>query len=240
MTNIQIVPISGYEDQIRKLFWQTLTIGNPLTFDLTCSKQYEALGLNWYLTNGSRNGVVALVDEKVAGYCLVCLDGVSFRRAQRTQLLKLAGCVLFAFATGRINNKSRLFYWHRFRDSLTIMRTRKVLPANIDMHVHLNVVSGYNDGSISLRLRAHADNVCISSGSTAYFGEMNSIGKRRTLGLRRVGGKIIDQSTNRTFSWLTGQDIHRLTMVRYPVQQELEPAVKTVVETVAEPVLQAA
>ena len=120
------------------------------------------------------------------------------------------------------------------------MRTRKVLPANIDMHVHLNVVSGYNDGSISLRLRAHADNVCISSGSTAYFGEMNSIGKRRTLGLRRVGGKIIDQSTNRTFSWLTGQDIHRLTMVRYPVQQELEPTVKTVIETVAEPVLQAA
>ena len=240
MTNIQIVPISGYEDQIRELFWQTLTIGNPLSFDLTCSKQYEALGLNWYLTNGSRDGVVALVDEKVAGYCLVCLDGVSFRRAQRTQLLKLAGCVITAFVTGRINSKSRLFYWHRFRDSLTIMRTRKVLPVNIDMHVHLNVVSGYNDGSISLRLRAHADNVCTSNGSTAYFGEMNSIGKRRTLGLRRVGGEIIDQSTNRTFSWLTGQDIHRLTMVRYPVQQATEAVVETVLTTAAGKVLQAA
>ena len=232
MTNIQIVPISGYEDQIRKLFWQTLTIGNPLSFDLTCAKQYEALGLNWYLTKGSHDGVVALVDEKVAGYCLVCLDGVSFRRAQRSQLFKLAGYVLIAFATGRINSKSRLFYWHRLRDSLTIMRTRKVLPANIDMHVHLNVVSGYNDGSVSLRLRAHADNVCINSGAAAYFGEMNSIGKRRTLGLRRVGGEIIDQSTNRTFSWLTGQDIHRLTMVRYPV--------KPIIEPVVEPVLQAA
>ena len=232
MTSIQIVPISGYEDQIRKLFWQTLTIGNPLSFDLTCAKQYEALGLNWYLTKGSQNGVVALVDEKVAGYCLVCLDCVSFRRAQRSQLFKLAGCVLIAFATGRINSKSRRFYWHRLRDSLTIMRTRKVLPANIDMHVHLNVVSGYNDGSVSLRLRAHADNVCINSGAAAYFGEMNSIGKRRTLGLRRVGGEIIDQSTNRTFSWLTGQDIHRLTMVRYPVKQLVEPVV--------EPVLQAA
>ena len=65
MTNIQIVPIAGYEDQIRKLFWQTLTIGNPLSFDLTCSKQYEALGLNWYFANGSRDGVVALVDEKI-------------------------------------------------------------------------------------------------------------------------------------------------------------------------------
>ena len=232
MTSIQIVPISGYEDQIRKLFWQTLTIGNPLSFDLTCAKQYEALGLNWYLTKGSHDGVVALVDEKVAGYCLVCLDCVSFRRAQRSQLFKLAGYVLIAFATGRINSKSRLFYWHRLSDSLTIMRTRKVLPANIDMHVHLNVVSGYNDGSVSLRLRAHADNVCISSGSAAYFGEMNSIGKRRTLGLRRVGGKIIDESINRTFSWLTGQDIHRLTMVRYPVQQIVKPVV--------EPVLQAA
>ncbi|NBR99686.1 MAG: hypothetical protein EBT42_04830 [Actinobacteria bacterium] len=236
MTNIQIVPISGYENQIRELFWQTLTIGNPLSFDLTCSKQYEALGLNWYLTNGSRDGVVALVDEKVAGYCLVCLDGVSFRRAQRSQLFKLAGHVLIAFSTGRINSKSRRFYWHRFRDSLTILRTRKVLPANIDMHVHLNVVSGYNDGSISLRLRAHADNVCISSGSSAYFGEMNSIGKRRTVGLRRVGGEIIDQSSNRTFSWLTGQDIHRLTMVRYPVRQVLESAT----DSVLEPVLQAA
>ena len=236
MTNIQIVPISGYENQIRELFWQTLTIGNPLSFDLTCSKQYEALGLNWYLTNGSRDGVVALVDEKVAGYCLVCLDGVSFRRAQRSQLFKLAGHVLIAFVTGRINSKSRRFYWHRFRDSLTILRTRKVLPANIDMHVHLNVVSGYNDGSISLRLRAHADNVCISSGSSAYFGEMNSIGNRRTVGLRRVGGEIIDQSSNRTFSWLTGQDIHRLTMVRYPVRQVLESAT----DSVLEPVLQAA
>jgi hypothetical protein len=51
---------------------------------------------------------------------------------------------------------------------------------------------------------------------------MNSIGKRRTAGLRRVGGEIIDQSSNRTFSWLTGQDIHRLTMVRYPVIQAAE------------------
>ncbi|NBO68823.1 MAG: hypothetical protein EBV40_08365 [Actinobacteria bacterium] len=43
---------------------------------------------------------------------------------------------------------------------------------------------------------------------------MNAVGGKRIVSLRRVGGAVVANSKNHTFSWLTGQDIHRLTLVR--------------------------
>jgi hypothetical protein len=100
------------------------------------------------------------------------------------------------------------------------MRTRKHLPADVHMHAHLNVHYSRHDGSISRRLRDHADAVCKAHGANAYFGEMNAVGGKRIIGLQRVGGAVVSDSTNHTFSWLTGQDIHRLTLIRF-----LEPPV---------------
>ena len=215
MTTVQVTSIAGWEKQIRQLFWETVTIGHPLSFELSCAKQYEDLGLNWYLVHGAKDSTVALVDGKVIGYCLVCCDSTSFHKSQRRHFAILVWSVLLALVTGRSNKESRRFYWLRLQDSLTISRTRKVLPKNVHMHVHLNVGHGFQDGSVSRRMRDHADQVCLSHGATAYFGEINAVGGRRILGLHRVGGQIVNDSANKTFSWLTGQDVHRLTLIRH-------------------------
>lgn len=215
MSEVQIVPLKGYEHAVRKIFWETITIGHPLKFDLNCARQYENLGLSWYLTVGSKDCIVALVNNEVVGYCLVCTDTKSFERSQKKLLTRLFVCGLFVLSTGRINSESRRFYWYRLRDSVTILRTRKHLPTDVDMHAHLNVHYSRHDGSISRRLRDHADAVCKAHGANAYFGEMNAVGGKRIVSLRRVGGEVVSDSTNHTFSWLTGQDIHRLTLIRF-------------------------
>ena len=220
MSEIQIVPLKGHEHAVRRMFWETITIGHPLKFDLNCARQYENLGLSWYLTEGSNDCVVALVDSEPVGYCLVCTNTESFERSQKKLLARLFICGLFVLLTSRINSESRRFYWYRLRDSVTIMRTRKHLPTDVDMHAHLNVHYSRHDGSISRRLRDHADAVCKAHGANAYFGEMNAVGGKRIIGLQRVGGAVVSDSTNHTFSWLTGQDIHRLTLIRF-----LEPPV---------------
>jgi len=222
MSEIRLVPLKGYEHAVRKMFWDTITIGHPLKFDLNCARQYEKLGLSWYLTEGSKDCVVALVDNEAVGYCLVCTDTESFERSQKKLLALLFICGLFVLLTGRINSESRRFYWYRLRDSVTIMRTRKHLPTDVHMHAHLNVHYSRHDGSVSRRLRDHADAVCAANSANAYFGEMNAVGGKRIIGLQRVGGAVVSDSTNHTFSWLTGQDIHRLTLIRFleqPVAQ---------------------
>lgn len=214
MSKVELVTMTGRESAIRSLFWDTVTIGQPLPFKLSCADQYERLGLNWYLQNGAGDGAVAVVDNEVVGYCLVCVDPASFHRAQRRHFIGLAVSVALALITGRTNKESRHFYWYRLRDSLAITKTRQALPKNVHMHVHLNVGSKFHDGSVSLKLRDHADHACLMHGATAYFGEMNAIGGRRIVGLHRVGGQIVDDSPNHTFSWLTGKEVHRLTLVR--------------------------
>lgn len=205
------------------MFWETITIGHPLKFDLNCARQYENLGLSWYLNAGSQDCAVALVDNEAVGYCLVCTDAESFERSQKLLLARLFICGLFVLLTGRINSESRRFYWYRLRDSVSIMRSRKQLPTDVHMHAHLNVHYSRHDGSISRRLRDHADAVCKAHGANAYFGEMNAVGGKRIVSLRRVGGEVISDSTNHTFSWLTGQDIHRLTLIRFLEEPVTQP-----------------
>ena len=60
VTTVQLAPIAGREEQIRRLFWETVTIGHPLPFELTCAKHYENLGLNWYLINGAAIALLLL------------------------------------------------------------------------------------------------------------------------------------------------------------------------------------
>ena len=223
MSEIQIVPLKGYEHAVRKMFWETITIGHPLKFDLNCARQYENLGLSWYLNAGSQDCAVALVDNEAVGYCLVCTDAESFERSQKKLLARLSICGLFVLLTGRINSESRRFYWYRLRDSVSIMRTRKQLPTDVHMHAHLNIHYSRHDGSISRRLRDHADAVCKAHGASAYFGEMNAVGGKRIVSLRRVAGEVVSDSTNHTFSWLTGQDIHRLTLIRFLEEPVTQP-----------------
>ena len=213
---VHLESILGREHQVRELFWSTLTIGEPLKFELNCAKQYENLSLDWYLSHGSTDCAIAMIGDKPVGYCLVCTDHESFENLQKKLFVRLMFACVATFLSLRMNPKSRRFYWYRLKDSFTIMRTRKDLPRDVTLHAHLNVHHSHHDGSVSLKLRGHADRVCNRHGAMGYFGEMNAVGGKRIVSLRRVGGAVVANSKNHTFSWLTGQEIQRLTLVRRP------------------------
>ncbi|NBY62094.1 MAG: hypothetical protein EBQ54_07330 [Actinobacteria bacterium] len=220
INEVRLEPIVGREHLVRELFWSTLTIGEPLKFELNCAKQYENLSLDWYLSNGAAACAIAMIGDKPVGYCLVCTDHESFERSQKRLFVRLMLACVATLLSLRMNAKSRRFYWYRLKDSFTIMTTRKDLPRDVTLHAHLNVHHSHHDGSVSLKLRSHADWVCHQSGARGYFGEMNAVGGKRIVSLRRVGGAVVANSKNHTFSWLTGQDIHRLTLVRRLEQLE--------------------
>lgn len=204
----------GHESSIRDLFWETLSVGKPLPFVLSCARQYEKLGLGWYLTHGIDDAVVVERDGNLIGYGLFCADAKSFKRYQNRQLVRLFLYVLFAFFTFRINVESRRFYWFRICDAFVIFRSRDRLPNDIHAHAHLNVNISNHDGFAARMLRSHSDAMCRRHGFDSYFGEMNAVGNKRLLSLQRVGGDVVNESRNFTFSWLAGTQVRRLTLVR--------------------------
>ena len=211
---MRVLPAKGSESYIRTLFWETVSIGNPLPFTLSCARRYEELGLGWFLSHGINVAAGVERDGNVIGYGLFCADAQSFRKHQNRQVLLLAIEVLFAFFTFRTNVESRRFYWYRIRDSLTIFRSRNTLPADVHAHAHLNVNRANHDAFAARMLRDHSDAMSRRHGLNAYFGEMNAVGGKRLLSLRRVGGDVVNESRNFTFSWLAGAQVRRLTLVR--------------------------
>jgi len=94
---MRVLPAKGSENCIRTLFWETVSIGNPLPFTLSCARRYEELGLGWYLTQGIGDAAVVERDGNVIGYGLFCADARSFRKHQNRQMILLTIEVLFAF-----------------------------------------------------------------------------------------------------------------------------------------------
>ena len=211
---MRVLPAKGSESYIRTLFWETVSIGNPLPFTLSCARRYEELGLGWYLTQAGFASGENVIAGNVIGYGLFCADAQSFKKHQNRQMLLLTLEVLFAFFTFRTNVESRRFYWYRIRDSLTIFRSRNTLPADVHAHAHLNVNRANHDAFAARMLRDHSDAMSRRHGLNAYFGEMNAVGGKRLLSLRRVGGDVVNESRNFTFSWLAGAQVRRLTLVR--------------------------
>jgi len=68
INEVRLEPIVGREHLVRELFWSTLTIGEPLKFELNCAKQYENLSLDWYLSNGAAACAIAMIGDKPVGY----------------------------------------------------------------------------------------------------------------------------------------------------------------------------
>lgn len=211
---METVSARGQENAIRALFWETVSIGKPLPFTLTCARRYEKLGLDWYLSHGVDDAVVVKRDGKPIGYGLFCADAQSLRKYQNKQLLLLTLALLLAFFTFRTNAESRRFYWLRIWDTFVIFRSRNTLPKGIHAHAHLNVNSSNHDGFAARMLRSHSDAMCRRHGLDSYFGEMNAVGSKRLASLRRVGGEVVNESKNYTFSWLAGTQVRRLTLVR--------------------------
>jgi hypothetical protein len=86
MSEVRLEPLVGREHLVRELFWSTLTIGEPLKFELNCAEQYENLSLEWYLNSGSADCAIAMIGDKPVGYCLVCTDHESIGSETITRL----------------------------------------------------------------------------------------------------------------------------------------------------------
>lgn len=218
-----LVSVRGHEEAIRELFWSSMLLGYPLPIDIQCADEYESLALGWYLEMGRGSACVAVLEGRVVGYCLFCPDSPDYSDDQRKRTLRLVGAIVRLLARGRLSASSARFYWSRLRDAVTIWRSRRRMPLPAGMHAHMNVHHGFHSGNVSLALRGFADRECRLAGSDVYFGEMNAMGGSRVAGLRRVGGDVIDVSRNRTFSWLAGGDVNRVTLLRHvnPEQEYL-------------------
>lgn len=218
MSALRHESIVGYEEEIRRLFWENILIGQPLPFALAARRAYERLCLDWYLAN-PQHSVVVIAEGRVIGYALVCANQLAHHRNQRRQVGRLLASVLAHLVVCRLSIPSFWFYVLRVKDSLTIATSRHSIPADIDVHAHVNIDFAHHDGAVALSLRKHIDSVCLRTGRAGWFGEMNAVGGKRIVGIRRVVGEVVAANTNHTLSWLLNSDVDRLTMIRRTVKE---------------------
>lgn len=89
-------------------------MGKPLDFPLDEVGLYEELSLAWYLTNAAHLGAVALRDDEVVGYALVCTDPLAYDEWIAKIAKKLTRRIFGRLVTFRLSARSRKFYRLRF------------------------------------------------------------------------------------------------------------------------------
>jgi hypothetical protein len=83
------------------------------------------------------------------------------------------------------------------------------------VHAHLNIVSSHRSGSAAVLLRQHIDQRARLAGAWGWFAEVNAPAGRRLQALERVVGPVTDRNPNHTLTWMTGEPVERLTVVRH-------------------------
>jgi len=198
------------EVEIRRIFRQTLARGSAATVDLGDLRAYEDLCLDWYLRFGEVLVVVA--DGRVTGYLLACLDERRHRAWQRRHALRWATTSLLQVATGRRRSDARRFVLLRLRDGIGAWRD--AAPPAADAHAHVNLEPQLRAGRVGPSLARRMDALALTAGHTAWYGEMNRPAARSHRTLERRGVHLVDRRSSATFSWLAGEPIERLTLVR--------------------------
>jgi hypothetical protein len=210
-----LAPITGYEDEVRRIFRATLIVGKPMSANLINFDLYESMCLDWYLIHEPANAAVVLDENHcVLGYALVCLETETYERWLKAKAYKVARKNFIALLLGRMSKVDRQFYSRRFLDSFTVALSRSKADIHSEPHAHLNIVPGSRTGGTALTLLEHIDTVCRKSGSNSWVGEVNAMGNKRSKALVRVVGQVIDSKKNRTASHFAGTEVNRLTVRR--------------------------
>ena len=210
----RIVPLQvEHRSEVERIMWSTYFLGQPLGFPLSGRPRFGALHLDWFFTYGLSDSVIVIDDAgSVIGYCLVCTDpdhhGRWIKRRSLTTTLLLVGRMM----TGGMSRPSIRFYWWRLRDAIVLGRHHGDLPRA--GHVHVNLLPGHRDGTVSRRIRDHMDERCQAANLDGWLGEINARRGKRTVGLERIGGTILATHRNLTFTALVGEPISRHTMYR--------------------------
>jgi hypothetical protein len=205
----------GDDIEIRRIFRETVALGRPLAgVSATQLAAYEELCLGWYLGDGCASAGVLHDRDSIAGYALVCTDPAAFDRWQRRQAVRFLRRVLPRLVPFRRPPELRHFYRLRVRDGWDLWRAdagKRELP-----HAHFNALGGaWHGGPRAGRLLADfVDRVVDGAGFDRWYGEINARAGRRTAAIARWGGDVVDRCPNRTLSWLAGEPVERLTVVR--------------------------
>jgi hypothetical protein len=214
MTNQMLDAAHNRADDVRELFWSTLVIGEPLNFRLAFRRRYESLALGWYLKKSGSDSVVAVVDDKVVGYALVCRNESELSRwmVMRTPLYLFL--LFVALVSGRLNAPNRRFYANRVRDMWAAARVRHESDDHPRVSAHVNILGDYRSGAVALLLRDHVDRIAVISNEKVWLGEVSSVGTSRLRALARVVGEVQSTRPCYTLSGLSGEDVLIASVVR--------------------------
>jgi GNAT superfamily N-acetyltransferase len=213
-TRVETTSGVGHRDDISSVFRSTFALGTG-TGRLAVADAYEAFALGWFLDRLD-DAVVAVRDGQVVGYALLCPDPASLEQWTNRAARRLARRAAALGVRGRLTRRDALFLFLRLRDALSLSRTRRGSHPNNGLHpeVHLNVVEGHRGGGAALALLDAVDRLAEARGVTQWWGEINAEKGRRSRALERVVGEVVASSPNRTFSWMCGIPIERLTVRR--------------------------
>lgn len=204
---------------VRRLFRDTIALGDPLPFHLPGLAVYEALCLDWYLGPGRDAAAVLSDGDQVLGYGLVCLDAAAYRRWAVPAALSWAAGAAGRALTGGLRGPAATFVRLRVADGVAAWHGGPSEPA--PAHAHVNLARGARRGA-GFRLAGHVDRTAAAAGLPGWYGEINARAGRRALAVERRQGHVVHRAHNRTLSWLAGEPVERLTILRRLA--ELSPA----------------
>jgi GNAT superfamily N-acetyltransferase len=196
------------------VFRSTFALGSGIN-RLGIADAYEAFALGWFLEHLD-DAVVAVRDGQVVGYALLCADPGSLRQWTNRATRTLIRRALTLGVSGRLTRHDAVFLYLRCRDAVGLVRSRRRSHTNGALHpeVHLNVVEGHRGGGAALALLGAVDQLARDRGIHLWSGEINAEVGRRSKALERVVGEVVVSLPNRTFSWMCGVPIERLTVHR--------------------------
>ena len=213
----------GDDAEIKNIFMETIVMGQPLHFKIRFQDDFAHVCLGWYLKYARDLGRCIVTDEgQVVGYVLICADEEKFNRWMYIQTIRLMVKSLAVAPFGLLRGGTWGLYWRRVADGAKL--TRQELPTHFDMHAHVNMRSHARFGAGGLQSLRYVDEQAAILGFAGWYADINSKSGRRSASLERLGGQIIQRSCNRTLSWLAGESIERLRVVRRATPTELETA----------------
>ena len=214
-TRLRALQGAADDDAVRRLFRATLGFGHPVPFPLPGLVRYECLCLDWYLGPGRGDAAVLDRGGEVVGYVLVCCDAAAHEEALREEAVRFTAWAGPRVALRRLPEPARTFWrlrlvdgWHAWRHG------RRAGGPPVPAHVHMNLDPSAKATRRTLDLLHHADERVGEAGLAGWFGEINAVTGRRAAALERVVGEVVDRQANRTFTWLAGRPVERLTVVR--------------------------
>lgn len=200
------------EPLVRAVFRRTLALGQPLPFSLPGLARYERLCLGWYFQHAWSDAAVLDDGRAVRGYALVCTDEAAYRRWAAPVTAAWLATVLAALLGGRLPDAAVEFYRRRLRDGFEALRRSAAPP--MPAHAHVNLDRDLRAGRAGLALLDHVDERCRQAGLPGWYGEVNARRGRRVAALRAGGFELVRRAPNHTLSWLAGEPVERLTVVR--------------------------